>query len=420
MSDQIQRRGGTTAQHTTFTGALRELTIDTDKKTVVVHDGVTAGGFPLLRQDLNNLPSGTGFAPLASPTFTGVVTIPSGANIAGFAPLASPTFTGVVTGPFVRGEFRKDAPSSVAFTVTAAFALSTQANLWVEVGGACYAYTTGTVVVIPAATIGTDYAIYACSDGTIRADANFTTPTGYTTSTSRKIGGFHYAPGGNATAQSGGNTTPYINAYSLWDLKFRPACNDPRGMTLVAGNFWADIYLTNTDPDTNGTSKYNVTIADGSSPPRVPTKFGGNGSTAYTTLTWWEANEVLAANGKRSASYQEYAALAYGTTEASSIGTDQISTILNAAYTSRWGVMQSTGVMDVWGKDFGGGAAAAGWVANTTGRGQTYQLPNAVAFGGDWSVGVYAGSRFSYWIFSPTSSNASIGSRGVVDHLLLD
>ena len=96
MSDQIQRRGGTTAQHTTFTGALRELTIDTDKKTVVVHDGVTAGGFPLLRQDLNNLPSGTGFAPLASPTFTGVVTIPSGANIAGFAPLASPTFTGVV------------------------------------------------------------------------------------------------------------------------------------------------------------------------------------------------------------------------------------------------------------------------------------------------------------------------------------
>ena len=36
-------------------------------------------------------------APLASPTFTGVVTIPSGASISGFAPLASPTFTGTVT-----------------------------------------------------------------------------------------------------------------------------------------------------------------------------------------------------------------------------------------------------------------------------------------------------------------------------------
>ena len=33
-------------------------------------------------------------APLASPTFTGTVTIPAGASISGFAPLASPTFTG--------------------------------------------------------------------------------------------------------------------------------------------------------------------------------------------------------------------------------------------------------------------------------------------------------------------------------------
>jgi hypothetical protein len=37
-------------------------------------------------------------APLASPTFTGTVTIPSGASISGFAPLASPTFTGTVAG----------------------------------------------------------------------------------------------------------------------------------------------------------------------------------------------------------------------------------------------------------------------------------------------------------------------------------
>ena len=48
------------------------------------------------------IPSGasiSGFAPLASPTFTGTVTIPSGASISGFAPLASPTFTGTVTIP---------------------------------------------------------------------------------------------------------------------------------------------------------------------------------------------------------------------------------------------------------------------------------------------------------------------------------
>jgi hypothetical protein len=58
MATQVQRRRGTTAQHSTFTGALGEITIDTDKDTVVVHDGATAGGFPLLRQDLNNLADG--------------------------------------------------------------------------------------------------------------------------------------------------------------------------------------------------------------------------------------------------------------------------------------------------------------------------------------------------------------------------
>jgi hypothetical protein len=47
MSTARQRRRGTTAQHSTFTGLLGEITIDTDKHVAVVHDGLTAGGFPL-------------------------------------------------------------------------------------------------------------------------------------------------------------------------------------------------------------------------------------------------------------------------------------------------------------------------------------------------------------------------------------
>ena len=47
MSTQIQRRRGTTGEHSTFTGAAGEITIDSTKNTVVVHDGSTAGGFPL-------------------------------------------------------------------------------------------------------------------------------------------------------------------------------------------------------------------------------------------------------------------------------------------------------------------------------------------------------------------------------------
>lgn len=49
MAIQIQLRQGTTTEHGTFTGALGEVTVDTDKKTVVVHDGTTVGGTPLAR-----------------------------------------------------------------------------------------------------------------------------------------------------------------------------------------------------------------------------------------------------------------------------------------------------------------------------------------------------------------------------------
>ena len=45
----LQLRRGTTAEHSTFTGLVGEITVDTDKETVVVHDGVKAGGYPLAK-----------------------------------------------------------------------------------------------------------------------------------------------------------------------------------------------------------------------------------------------------------------------------------------------------------------------------------------------------------------------------------
>ena len=54
MSTQIRFRRGSTAQHAAFTGALAEITVDTDKKTAVIHDGGTAGGIPLAREDGKN------------------------------------------------------------------------------------------------------------------------------------------------------------------------------------------------------------------------------------------------------------------------------------------------------------------------------------------------------------------------------
>jgi len=45
----LQLRRGTTTQHSAFTGLVGEVTIDTDKDTIVVHDGSTVGGFPLAK-----------------------------------------------------------------------------------------------------------------------------------------------------------------------------------------------------------------------------------------------------------------------------------------------------------------------------------------------------------------------------------
>ena len=54
MATQVQFRRGTTGQHSAFTGAVGEVTVDTEKKILCVHDAVTAGGFPLLKEDGSN------------------------------------------------------------------------------------------------------------------------------------------------------------------------------------------------------------------------------------------------------------------------------------------------------------------------------------------------------------------------------
>ena len=288
-------------------------------------------------------------------------------------------------------------------------------------------FTANTNISMPTLTAGTDYAIWCNRDGSIQATASFTSAPALG---SRVIGGFHYAPGGNATAQAGGNTSAQINEYSIWDDKFRPVCADPRGMTLVGGTFWADIYLTGVDAITNGSSRYNVSIADGSSPPKVPVMFGGNGSATYGSYTWFEAMELAFAFGKKCPTQQEFMALAYGTTEATSSGGSDVPTTgvtgtgATSAwnlFTSKWGVVQSTGCIWAWGQERGGIYNTTGaWQANTEGRGSEYAGPSGALLGGGWDSTSNSGSRCSVWSNAASVSSASIGSRFVCDHLSLE
>jgi len=50
-STQFVPRHGTTAEHSLFIGADNELTVDSDKHTVVIHDGAVPGGHPLATEE---------------------------------------------------------------------------------------------------------------------------------------------------------------------------------------------------------------------------------------------------------------------------------------------------------------------------------------------------------------------------------
>lgn len=77
----------------------------------------------------------TGFAPLASPTFTGTVTIPAGASISGYlttasaastyAPLASPALTGTPTAPTATAGTNTTQVATTAFVGSAITGIST-------------------------------------------------------------------------------------------------------------------------------------------------------------------------------------------------------------------------------------------------------------------------------------------------------
>jgi hypothetical protein len=80
---QIRLRGGTTTEHATFTGAAREVTVNTTNNTLVVHDGTTAGGHEVGKGlDLSNFTiTETGGALYFAVSGTNVMKIDSSGNI---------------------------------------------------------------------------------------------------------------------------------------------------------------------------------------------------------------------------------------------------------------------------------------------------------------------------------------------------
>ena len=101
MARQVQLRRGTTAQTSTFTGALAEITVDTDKDVVVVHDGSTAGGHPLSKtSDLGTAATtaASDYATAAQGTLAGTAVQPNDNASLGNVSVTSVAVTGTVDG----------------------------------------------------------------------------------------------------------------------------------------------------------------------------------------------------------------------------------------------------------------------------------------------------------------------------------
>jgi hypothetical protein len=120
-------------------------------------------------------PTDTTRAPLASPTFTGTVTIPAGASISGFAPLASPSFTGTPSLPTGTTAVTQTAGNNTTAVATTAFVTAAiptnNVKAWVNFNG------TGTVAIRASMNVSsiTDNgaADYTVNFTTAISDANY-------------------------------------------------------------------------------------------------------------------------------------------------------------------------------------------------------------------------------------------------------
>lgn len=217
MPTQLQLRRGTTNQHSTFTGVVGEVTINTTKKTAVVHDGSTAGGLELLRADMSNV-----FAS-ATPTITSLNTsgdVSVGGNL---------TVTGTTTfngGTITMGDadtdnvvFGADVNSNILPNTDNTYALGSSSKKWSDVRSVLLTTTSD-------ATIGGDVAINGGDLTTSQTTFNLLN----TTATTLNVGGA--ATSLNLGANSG-TTTVNNNLTVTGDLTVNGTTTTVNSTTLT-------------------------------------------------------------------------------------------------------------------------------------------------------------------------------------------
>jgi hypothetical protein len=281
-----------------------------------------------------------------------------------------------------------------------------------------------------AITLGDDIYVYAVQQASgfakLVASKNATTPTGYTTSNSRKIGGFHV-----------GRTRPLANRFdaaylplpgivpgSVWDMGHRPKCS-PEGMNEFQPGLWGSIYLLSTIsgawPSIVFGSRFNV----------QPVR-----SIVYNQL---DLHRGVHAAGMREPTFEEWLMMADGAPQGVDATNDTAwAATANTGPCNTGAVQKSVSCanfVDCVGSlyenisgqfDIGNSTNAYAWDATVVNTGQDAAIPRgqvnhaawryAIA-GGYWGDGVHAGARSLNTVASAWIANGYVGVRGVSDSL---
>jgi hypothetical protein len=313
-----------------------------------------------------------------------------------------------------------------------------------SIGGAAVIKTSPTVLSAAqnldtgtAFEVGKDYFIYACDPGgdgneVYMISKNATYPAGFSGTTSRKIGGFHYGKKRRANAalepvntsdavKGSGWESAIDNAIlprSVWTLTHRPKC-DPAGMVYLTSGVWVDIYLASDDG------------AGG-----LQSKLGQLPLTGTEGLNWFDFSKRAMVSGKRLLTVSEWIEAAYGSPQGADANNDNAwAKTTNTARTTTGAVDRAVSVLgcrdcvgnvNEWLDEHfnvdGATATANAWVDVVgAGNGKVY-MGMATAWhtmiaGGYWNSGVPAGCRCFYLNNYPWTVNAGIGARCGCDSL---
>ncbi len=263
---------------------------------------------------------------------------------------------------------------------------------------------------------GKDFYIYACqpSSGDVPKfilSANSTVPTGYTATTSRKIGGFHclcLRVGTISGHTLSGYVTGDILPASVWDLLHR-CKGENEGMVYDEDNdVWLGIYLLSYS-NSKAVSVYGGTVLDGESSPK-------------THGLWF--TETLAKQKMRLPYLHEYFTALKGCQECVAIsGAKDWGTTGGHVYTnnvrciSNIGLEDPTGFMWQWSNNYGM-AGGSGWSTTTydsnvdsKSYGGSYGSLWLPRVGGWWDDGSYCGSRSVSGGYVAAYRAAPIGAR---------